>query len=254
MIKKIAFLGTAMVLASAAMPAAAQFNSALDTTKQTQSDTKRSQQTIDRLDDETASLLGDYRANLKQYELLTRFNETRRAEIESQGNKIERLQEDLENISTLKIAMVPLISDMLAELEKFVAADMPFYESERSDRIARLKDMMGKTGVSDAERYRKVFEAYEIENEFGRTVNTYEAEVDTPEGPLAVEFLQVGRVALIYKSQDDSVLRIFDKDSGDFVNLDRKFLEDVNFALRVAKKQTAPALLTVPVTAPAASQ
>ncbi|WP_306250799.1 DUF3450 domain-containing protein [Parvularcula sp. IMCC14364] len=255
MIKKIAFLGTAMVMATAmAAPAAAQFNSALNEARRTQDEAKASQQRVERLDDETSAILGEYRANLKQFELLTRFNETRRAEIESQGQQIGRIQEDLENVSTLQLAMVPLMEDMLDNLEAFINADMPFNETERQDRLARLRRMMADSEVSAAQRYRLIVEAYQIENEFGRTVDTYEGEVDTPEGALAVEFLRIGRTALVYKNADDSILRIYDRDTGDFVDLDKSFLEDVRFGLRVAKEQTAPDLLTLPVKAPIQAQ
>ena len=186
--------------------------------------------------------------------MLTRFNETRRAEIESQGQQIGRIQEDLENVSTLQLAMVPLMEDMLDNLEAFINADMPFNETERQDRLARLRRMMADSEVSAAQRYRLIVEAYQIENEFGRTVDTYEGEVDTPEGALAVEFLRIGRTALVYKNADDSILRIYDRDTGDFVDLDKSFLEDVRFGLRVAKEQTAPDLLTLPVKAPIQAQ
>ncbi|MCI5048377.1 MAG: DUF3450 domain-containing protein, partial [Aquisalinus sp.] len=255
MIKKIAFLGTAMVVATAmAAPAAAQFNSALNEARRTQDETKASQQRIDNLDNETAQILGEYRANLKQFELLTRFNETRRAEIESQSQQIARIQEDLENVSTLSLAMVPLMEDMVEKLETLIANDIPFNEVERADRLARLKEVMADSEVSAAQRYRLIIEAYQIENEFGRTVDSYEGEVDTPEGPLSVEFLRIGRVALIYKNADDSILRIYDQDAGDFVDLDKSFLDDVRFGLRVAKEQTAPDLLTLPVKAPDQAQ
>ena len=255
MIKKIAFLGTAMVVATAmAAPAAAQFNSALNEARRTQDEAKASQQRIDNLDNETAQILGEYRANLKQFELLTRFNETRRAEIESQSQQIARIKEDLESVSTLSLAMVPLMEDMLDNLEAFINADIPFNQVERQDRLGRLRQVMADSEVSAAQRYRLIVEAYQIENEFGRTVDSYEGEVDTPEGPLNVEFLRVGRMAFIYKTADDSVLRIFDRESGEFVDLDRSFLPDVQFGLRVAKEQTAPDLLTIPVKAPIQAQ
>ncbi len=255
MIKKIAFLGTAIAMATAvAMPAAAQFSSAVNEAKTTQNEAKRSQQTIDRLDDQTSELLNEYRANLKQFELLSRFNKTRAAEIESQKNQIGRVQEDLENVGTLQLAMLPLMEDMLDDLELFVAADTPFNENERDERIARLRTVMADSNQTAAQRYRLIVEAYQIENEYGRTVESYEGEIDAPEGALSVEFLRVGRLALIYKNADDSILRIYDPAAGDFVDLSKSFLDDVRFGFRVAKRQTAPALLTVPVKAPAQVQ
>ncbi len=251
MIKKIAFLGTAMVMATAmATPAAAQFKSAVSVAKTTQDEAKRSQQTIDRLDDQTAELLNEYRANLKQFELLTRFNETRKAEIENQERQIVRIGEDIENVASLQLAMVPLMEDMLADLEEFVAADMPFDEESRDDRITRLRGMMDDSSVSAAQRYNLILEALRIELEYGRTVEWYADEVETEDGGLSVEVLRVGRLALIYKTADDSILRIYNPVNKDWEDLPKSFLDDVRLGFRVAKRQTAPTLLTVPVKAP----
>ena len=255
MMKKIAFLGTAVAMATAmTLPASAQFNTAVDETKATQNEARASQQRVDNLDNETAALLGDYRANLKQYELLTRFNETRRAEIENQSNQLARIQEDLENVSTLQLAMLPLMEDMLDDLEAFIAADMPFNEAERTGRLARLRGLMSNSEISAAQRYRSIVEAYQIENEFGRTVESYTGEVDAPEGPLAVEFLRIGRIAFIYKTADDSVLRIYNADAGGWEDLNKSFLDAVRLGLRVAKEQTAPTLINLPVKAPTTAQ
>lgn len=251
MMKKVAFLGTAIaVVAAGTMPAAAQFRSAVDESLATQRDARASQQRIDNLDDETARLLGEYRANLKQYELLERFNRSRAAEVEQQATQLENLEQDVANVQNLQRAMQPLMEDMLATLEEFVAADLPFKVDERSKRIERLKKIMTDSNYNAAQRYRLIVEAYQIENEYGRTLDSYTGTIATPDGERAGEFLRVGRSALIFKSADDSILRIYDKNVGDYVDLDRSFLADVRLGLRMAKKQTAPALFNIPVTAP----
>lgn len=255
MMKKVAFLGTAMALVAAGTaPAAAQFRAAVDESLATQREARASQQRIDSLDDETARLLGDYRANLKQYELLSRFNESREAEVEEQSSQVENLQRDLDNVENLQRAMQPLMEDMLNTLEDFVAADAPFFAGERTDRIARLRKVMADSNYTAAQRYRLIVEAYAIENEYGRVLEAYEGSVDVDGESRAGEFLMIGRSALIFKSPDDSVLKIYDRGSKSYVDLDKSFLADVRLGLRMAKKQTAPDVLTIPVTAPAAAQ
>ena len=81
------------------------------------------------------------------------------------------------------------------------------------------------------------------------TLNTGEGD-DQLQG----EFLQVGRIALIFKTEDDSVLRIWDAAQNDFVRLDRSYLPDVKFGLRMAKEQTAPDIFFVPVKPPVQAQ
>ena len=108
--------------------------------------------------------------------------------------------------------------------------------------------------MSAAQRYRLIVEAYQIENEFGRTINAYEGTIGDGENSLTGEFLQVGRIALMFKTPDDSELKIYDRAAGDFVDLNRSYLQDVKFGLRMAKEQTAPDIFFVPVKPPASAQ
>jgi len=253
--KRVAILGSAaMVLAVFGAPAQAQFQNALQESDRTAKDTATSQQRIDQLDDQTATLLNDYRANLKQLEAARRYNQSLERNIESQTRDIVRLQEDIENVSGLQRAMQPLMEDMVSKFSDIVNADLPFLIEQRSARAARLGGILNDSGQSAAQRYRLIVEAYQIENEFGRTVGAYNGTMGSGEETLTGEFLRVGRIALIFKTPDDSVLRIWDKSQNDFVNLNRSYLQDVKFGLRMAKEQTAPDILFVPVKPPAAAQ
>ncbi len=252
--KKAAILGSAAVmLAAIGAPAQAQFSSALDTSEQTAKDTAASQQRIDQLDDQTAALLNDYRANLKQLEAARRYNASLNRNIEAQNREISRLREDIENVEGLQRATQPLMEDMIARFGDVVGADLPFLVEERAARAARLQGVLDNPSMSAAQKYRLIVEAYQIENEYGRTINAYAGTIGEGENALTGEFLQVGRIALIFKTPDDSVLRIYDTAQGDFVNLDRSYLPDVKFGLRMAKEQTAPDVFFVPVK-PAAAQ
>ncbi|MEM9839396.1 MAG: DUF3450 domain-containing protein [Pseudomonadota bacterium] len=250
--KKIALLGTALAVAmSAHVPASAQFKEALDISRQTARDGARSQQRVEALDQEASELLNEFRANQKQLDLLVRFNDSQRAEVENQLSAIAGLEQDIANVEGLERAVVPLIGDMLAQLKRIVAADIPFLAEERQDRLDRLDGVMADPNQPAASRFRLIVEAYQIENDYGRSIEAYENTVsDGSGGELTVEFLRIGRVALIYKSADDSILRIWDNGSRSFVDLDKGFLDDVRLGLRMAKEQTPPGLLEIPVPAP----
>jgi hypothetical protein len=145
------------------------------------------------------------------------------------------------------------MEDMLARLGDIVEADLPFDLDERRDRVARLNRVMGDPDVPVAQRYRLIVEAYQIENEYGRTIGAYQGSIDDGGTLRSGEFLRVGRVALMFKTPDDSVLKIWDQNQKAWVNLPRSYLPDVRQGLRMAKEQTAPGLLPVPVHAPTAS-
>lgn len=253
--KRVAILGSAAVmLAVLSAPAQAQFRSAIQESDTTARDTARSQQRIDQLDDQTAALLNDYRANLKQLEAARRYNASLNRNIESQEREIARLQEDIDNVEGLQRAMQPLMEDMVERFGEIVNADLPFDIVARADRASRLATVLDNPSMSAAQRYRLIVEAYQIENEFGRTIGSYEGTIGDGEDALTGEFLRIGRIALIFKTPDDSVLRIWDTAQGAFVNLDRSYLQDVKLGLRMAKEQTAPDILFVPVKPPVQAQ
>ncbi len=253
--KRAAILGsTAIMLALIGAPAQAQFRAALDISQQTQRETAASQQRIDQLDDQTAALLNDYRANLKQLEAARRYNASLNRNIDAQNSEIARLREDINNVEGLQRAMQPLMEDMVARFGDLVNADLPFRVEERSSRAARLSTVLDNPSMSAAQRYRLIVEAYQIENEYGRTIGAYEGTVGEGDDALTGEFLRVGRIALMFKTPDDSELKIYDPSAGDFVDLNRSYLQDVKFGLRMAKEQTAPDIFFVPVKPPVSAQ
>jgi hypothetical protein len=254
--KRTAILGSAAaVLAVISAPAQAQFRSALQESEATATETASAQRQIDQLDDQTASLLNDYRANLKQLEAARRYNASLTRNIEAQTRQIARLQEDIVNVEGLQRAMQPLMEDMVATFGELVAADLPFLPTERSQRAARLEGMLGDPEMSAAQRYRLIVEAYQIEGEYGRTIRQYEGTVNFDGQELAGEFLGIGRLALMFKTPDDSTLLIYDQTAGDWTRLDKgKYLADVKYALRMAKEQTAPDIFFAPVKPPVQAQ
>ena len=224
---------------------------ALDASRQAAEGTRESQEEIDEIDSRIQELLGEYRANLRQLEQLNRYNESQRRQANAQRQEIESLTEDINNIASLQRAVQPLMQDMVDSLGRVVAADQPFLLNERRSRVARLQDLLEAPGSSPAQRYRLLIEAYQIESEYGRTIEAYRSDIETAERLFEnVDVLRIGRLALIFKTDDDSVLKRYDADSGNWVDLDKSFLPDVKTAMRVAREQIPPELLFIPVTAP----
>lgn len=247
-------IGAGMLLAVPQIQAQ-QVEPVLDTSRAVAQETGESQERIDNLDSRIQNLLSDYRANLNQLEQLNRYNASQQRQVDSQRREIASLERDINNIASLQRAVQPLMEDMVEALAELVDADVPMLLDERRQRVERLRGIMDDPGRSPAQRYRLVVEAYQIENELGRTIEAYRDSIDVDGRTYEnVEFLRIGRVALIFRTDDDQVLKRFDAASGSWVDLDRSFLPDVKTASRIAREQIPPDLIFIPVTAPQAGE
>ena len=223
----------------------------LDTSRDVVQNTERSQERIDQLDARTQNLLSDFRANLKQLEQLNRYNASQQRQVDAQRREMQSLNNDINNIASLQRAIQPLMEDMVEALDQLVEADLPFLLEERRARVERLRALMDDPSRSPAQRYRLVVEAYQIENEYGRTIEAYRGSITVGGREFEnVEFLRMGRVALVFRTDDDQTLMRFDPEGRQWVNLDLSFLPDIKMGSRIAREQIPPDLMFMPVRAP----
>ena len=213
--------------------------------------TERSQERIDQLDERTQNVLSDYRAALKQLEQLNRYNASQQRQVDAQRREMESLTNDINNIASLQRAIQPLMEDMVEAMDQLVEADLPFLLDERRARVERLRNLMDDPSRSPAQRYRLVVEAYQIENEYGRTIEAYRGNINVGGREFEnVEFLRIGRASLVFRTDDDQTLMRFDPETRQWVDLDMSFLPDVKMGSRIAREQIPPDLMFIPVRAP----
>jgi hypothetical protein len=147
-------------------------------------------------------------------------------------------------------AVTPLMLKMIDALDKFVGLDVPFLAEERKVRVDGLRVLMRRSDVADAERYRRILEAYQVENDYGRTIESYAGTVPRGGEEVPVDFLRVGRIALIYQTRDGEEVGAWDHANGQWIVLDSSYMNAISEGLRVAKKQAAPQLIKVPLPRP----
>ena len=111
---------------------------------------------------------------------------------------------------------------------------------------------MERQDVTVAEKFRKVTEAYQIENDFGRTIEAYKGTLTIDGAKIEVDFLRVGRIGLYYQTADGKLSGVWDQPNRKWVSLGNEYKNSIKFGLRIAKKQVAPDLVLLPVDAPEA--
>ncbi|MCB0422448.1 MAG: DUF3450 domain-containing protein [Bdellovibrionales bacterium] len=228
-------------------------NTADQAQKQSDAAGKASQMKVSSEASATQVLLDEYRATLGKIENTKAYNKQVAAMIASQEEEMVSIKKQIVDLKEVNKNIVPLMLRMVDSLEAFVKLDSPFLADERSERILQLRKMMSRADVTTSEKYRRILEAYQVENEYGRTIEAYRG-LQVIEGKeLSVDFLRVGRVALIYQTLDGEKSGVFDPKSKTWSSLDSGLKKPIQTALRVARKQEAPNLLTIPVFSPEVS-
>jgi hypothetical protein len=214
---------------------------------------RKSQGKIDRLADETRDLLSEYKTVSKQIDGLKVYNERLQRQVDNQIARIAIIEENIDNSTIIARQMTPLVIRMIDGLEKFVELDAPFHLKEREQRIAFLRANQDRSDISVAEKFRQVLEAYKIENEYGRKIDAYKGTVEIENVERDVNFLRVGRAALLYQTTDTEISGAWDQRSRSWVSLDRgEYRNAIMKGLRIARKEASIDLMNLPVAAPEA--
>lgn len=230
--------------------AADALKEAVDAQVQANNASSAAQKNIDVLSDQTRRMLDEYRETLRRAEGLSAYNAHLRKLVESQEIQKASLEKQLTEIELTRRDLVPLMLRMVDALEKFVALDRPFRLDERTLRVKELKDMMNRADVGDAEKFRRLLEVYQTENEAGKTIETYRAELKDAGTSRMVDFLRVGRAALMYQSLDGSETGFWNHKAKRWQVLPSGYDDAVRTGLAVARKESAPELLPIAVDSP----
>lgn len=214
---------------------------------------RKSQAKIDRLADETRDLLNDYKTVMKQVDGLKVYNARLQKQIDNQTARLTEIDESIAQTTVIQRQMTPLVIRMIDGLQKFVELDVPFHMEERQRRIEFLRANLDRSDVSVAEKFRQVLEAYKIENEYGRKIDAYKGTVQIGDQERDVNFLRVGRVALLYQTTDTELSGAWDQRTRSWVSLDAgEYRNAIMKGLRIARKEASIDLMNMPVPAPEA--
>ena len=251
----LALIATGSMLSAAPAFAANDLDSALKKGEQRAATATSSQHKIDSLDDNIRDVERQYRVVNKENDGLAVYIEQLDKQLSNQNLELNNIDASIRQVTLIERQITPLMLRMIESLDSFVAADVPFQKQERLARIASLKDLMGRSDVTVAEKYRKVMDAYQKEMDYGRTIKTYRSTInltgsENKSEEREVDFLRVGRISLMFLSLDGESLGIWDQQSKEWQPLEAEYKGKLNTALRIAREQAAPDLIKIPVAAP----
>ena len=247
---KISKVMSVILLASLQVSNALALEESLEVRTKADSAAAESQTRISKLADQTARDLQRFRVAIQRLESLEIYNRQLGKLIESQNNEIQSVKRQTEEIETIETGALPLMITMTDTLGKIVTSDLPFLLEERENRVANLRELIDRADVTAGEKYRRIMEAYLIEVDYGRTIEAYRGELPEDQGVRTVDFLRIGRIGLYYQTLDGEESGRWNSGEESFEILGSGARRQIQLGLRVARKQSPPELLSLPINAP----
>ena len=201
---------------------------------------KESQNKIDKTYEKKSQAIQELRLTKAEIDQLKIYNKQLRAIISDQESQKLSFEKQLKDIEVTQRGIMPLMERMLTMLDQYIELDLPFLLEERQVRVATLRSLLLSSEVTISEKFRRVMEAYQIELEYGRTIEAYRAK--DPEGRI-VDFLRLGRVGLYYVALNSGDAFAWSQANKGWIELDSSYQASLNKGIQIARKQSAPALL-----------
>jgi hypothetical protein len=227
-----------------------KLQSAVEETLETNVHAQQSQQNIDKYADNTKDMLQQYRTTLRKIDSLKTYNDQLEKLTENQLETTASLSDQINSIAETQQNIVPLQLRMIEVLEEFVSLDAPFLQEERIARVNLLKNMMDRPDVSLPDKYRRIMEAYQIEMEYGRTIDTLTETIQINNSSSTVEILRIGRLSIFYQTLDSKESGYWDKQDKQWKTLSEDYNRSIAQGIQIAKKQAPPNLIRLPIVAP----
>ena len=228
---------------------AGELNEIVEESKKINTSAAESQQKINAISDEIQTKLQQYKSTLKETEGLRVYNAQMDKQIDNQVIEMADINTSIDTVTVIERQITPLMLRMITALNDLIMADVPFLMDERTNRIAGLEEMMDRADVAVSEKFRRILEAYQIEVDYGKTIEAYSGNVEINGAEQSVNFLRIGRISLIYQSRDQSQMGVWNTETNGWDELDSSYQLAVSKGLRMAQKQMAPDMINVPVRA-----
>jgi len=168
---------------------------------------------------------------------ILKAHQVRIVEIERKARESGRIKEELQ----------AFLESIITRIEKFIKKDLPFLPKERADRLASIKETLARSDKTSAEKYRRAMDALEVETEYGRTVEVYQATIDLKGQSVLVDILRLGRLSMFFQTPDGKIVGHYDRAAKAWLCLPSGYHRDINKAVEMARRERAIDLVRLPI-------
>ena len=195
------------------------------------------QEKIEKLDEISKKLYFDYKDTLNEYKALKSYDDQLSEIIDAQFAEIENINSQIDSLDDINIDILPLLKTMTDTLRKVINLDIPFLKEDRLERV----------DITTAEKFRKVFEAYQIEANFGKTIETYPGYIVLDNAEVAVDFFRLGRLGFYYRTPNGKETGYWDINENNWSHEGGSLDADIKVALDISNRQSPPNFITLPL-------
>lgn len=206
-----------------------------------------SQQRIDNSADTTLSHKAEIEQLREEIKNLEIYRNHLSALVENQQQESVSLQTQIEDIKQTRQGIVPLMYQMIDGLKASIENDKPIKKAQREERVNKLEAQMTRADVSDAEKYRRILEAYQIEVDYGIKLGNYQGPIELGGNLIEADVLYLGRVSLVARSLNGGQYWNWNQSAKQWQPLDSGVKAELDKAFSIANQQIAPGLVTLPV-------
>ncbi len=210
------------------------------------------QEQIDQIASEMRRFFDERQRVLKDLEGIQIHNRMMQARVDDQNRTLADLRSSIDRVTEVERQILPLMTRMIAGLERFIENDVPFLLDERLANVERLRSLLDRADVTAASQFRNVLEAWQIEmTDYGQQSETYTGEIDVVDGTMRqVDFLRIGRVAFMYVTPDDRIAAAWNKETESWERLPESYVTPIRTAIDVLEGEITPRMFTIPVLPP----
>ncbi|MDX1303529.1 DUF3450 domain-containing protein [Photobacterium sp.] len=207
-----------------------------------------SQNKIDKSADVALSMKADIEQLQEEVKNLTVYRDHLSRLVVNQNEEATSIDSQILDIKETRQGVVPLMYKMIGGLKHIIADGKPIKREQRLARVTKLDVMMAQADISDAEKYRRILEAYQIEMDYGTKLGVYQGTValDTNES-IEADLLYLGRISFVARSLDGTRYWAWNDNENGWQVVDSGESSNIDKAYAIAEKQAAPSLITLPV-------